>query len=384
MEIAYRPADRRLVLRYLGAAGWAPDAATAALLDKAEALVRQAATPRGIWRPLPLAALDLQAAAATSPATCRAARASFTWRRRSRRVDALLRRLEVTDIALCAAADATASAAIEPVCDAVEADARARVQAQGNFMTGRYSPGYGDCPLDLQAELCRALDTPRGIGLTVTPQNAAGPAQKRDRHPRRCRPSRCRGPRWLRSLPAARNLRLPERGGRPVRIEELFDRRRFILDGGMGTQLQQRGLQPGHCRSWPRSRCRARSRPSTAITPRRGRTFCWPTPSASTKKSSKAAAIVWSRPWRPRLPARTAPRRRPARWSRWTSAPGRAAAAARFALFCRGQPPVFRGRARRGGGGADLIVIETMTDLYELKAALLAAKKTAACACWLP
>ena len=31
-----------------------------------------------------------------------------------------------------------------------------------------------------------------------------------------------------------------------MRIEELFDRRRFIiLDGGMGTQLQQRGLQPG-------------------------------------------------------------------------------------------------------------------------------------------
>ena len=90
-------------------------------------------------------------------------------------VDALLRRLEVTDIALCAAADATASAAIEPVCDAVEADARARVQAQGNFMTGRYSPGYGDCPLDLQAELCRALDTPRGIGLTVTPQKLLVP-----------------------------------------------------------------------------------------------------------------------------------------------------------------------------------------------------------------
>ena len=93
-------------------------------------------------------------------------------------VDAAAAPLEVTDIALCAAADATASAAIEPVCDAVEADARARVQAQGNFMTGRYSPGYGDCPLDLQAELCRVLDTPRGIGLTVTAAKAAGPRAK--------------------------------------------------------------------------------------------------------------------------------------------------------------------------------------------------------------
>ena len=152
MEIAYRPADRRLVLRYLGAAGWAPDAATAALLDKAEALVRQAATPRGIWRPLPLAALDLQAAGGDLARHLQGCRSLvYMAATLGAGVDALLRRLEVTDIALCAAADATASAAIEPVCDAVEADARARVQAQGDFMTGRYSPGYGDCPLDLQA-----------------------------------------------------------------------------------------------------------------------------------------------------------------------------------------------------------------------------------------
>ncbi len=31
-----------------------------------------------------------------------------------------------------------------------------------------------------------------------------------------------------------------------MQIQEVFDRRRFVfLDGGMGTQLQQRGLQPG-------------------------------------------------------------------------------------------------------------------------------------------
>ena len=30
-----------------------------------------------------------------------------------------------------------------------------------------------------------------------------------------------------------------------MQIQEVFDRRRFVfLDGGMGTQLQQRGLKP--------------------------------------------------------------------------------------------------------------------------------------------
>ena len=83
MEIAYRPADRRLVLRYLGAAGWAPDAATAALLDKAEALVRQAARRAVSGGRCRWLRSICKRRAATLPATCRAAGASFTWRRRS-------------------------------------------------------------------------------------------------------------------------------------------------------------------------------------------------------------------------------------------------------------------------------------------------------------
>ena len=40
-----------------------------------------------------------------------------------------------------------------------------------------------------------------------------------------------------------------------MQIQEVFDRRRFVfLDGGMGTQLQQRGLQPGAAGSFNRDR----------------------------------------------------------------------------------------------------------------------------------
>ena len=42
-----------------------------------------------------------------------------------------------------------------------------------------------------------------------------------------------------------------------MQIQEVFDRRRFVfLDGGMGTQLQQRGLQPGQSRNWQHWKCR--------------------------------------------------------------------------------------------------------------------------------
>lgn len=176
MEYQYRAADRKTVLRYLGAAGWEPDAATAGLLDQAETCLQKAATPRGVWRYLPPGALDLSNQGqdlarhlqGCSGVVLMAATLGSG-------VDALLRRLELTDIALCTVADATASAAIENICDAVEADARAWAGAQGLYLTGRYSPGYGDCPLSLQQELCLALDTVRGMGLAVTPQQLLTP-----------------------------------------------------------------------------------------------------------------------------------------------------------------------------------------------------------------
>ena len=52
--------DRATALRYMGASGWTPDAATAALLDKAEQTVLTAAAPRAVYRRLPRTALPLE------------------------------------------------------------------------------------------------------------------------------------------------------------------------------------------------------------------------------------------------------------------------------------------------------------------------------------
>ena len=55
--------DRATALRYMGASGWTPDAATSALLDKAEQTVLTAAAPRAVYRRLPRTALPLETAA---------------------------------------------------------------------------------------------------------------------------------------------------------------------------------------------------------------------------------------------------------------------------------------------------------------------------------
>lgn len=174
--ISHQAIDRATVLRYLGAGGWTPDAATDALLDRAEAAVRDAATPRGIWRRLPLTALPLEEAGTDLARHLKGCRELVLMAvTLGSGLDGMIRRLEITDIALGAAADATASAWMEDFCDGLEGEIRRKLSGEGLFLTGRFSPGYGDCPLTLQDPLCLALDTVRGVGLALTPEHLMTP-----------------------------------------------------------------------------------------------------------------------------------------------------------------------------------------------------------------
>jgi len=79
-----------------------------------------------------------------------------------------LMKYEVTDMASAVIMDACASTAIENVCDNLENDLRAEIEAEGKFLTDRFSPGYGDLPINTQQVVSDILNTSRMIGLTVT------------------------------------------------------------------------------------------------------------------------------------------------------------------------------------------------------------------------
>ncbi|MDD4570370.1 MAG: vitamin B12 dependent-methionine synthase activation domain-containing protein [Tepidanaerobacteraceae bacterium] len=64
--------------------------------------------------------------------------------------------------------DACASAAVEALCDEVEDEIRAKASHNGLYITSRYSPGYGDFPLELQLDIINVLDAYKKIGLSVT------------------------------------------------------------------------------------------------------------------------------------------------------------------------------------------------------------------------
>ena len=80
--------------------------------------------------------------------------------------EAKLRAASARDMAQAAMLDACGSAYVEAGCFDAEKAIAARFP--GKFLTDRFSPGYGDLPLELQPKLCAALDSQRRLGVTVT------------------------------------------------------------------------------------------------------------------------------------------------------------------------------------------------------------------------
>ena len=83
-------------------------------------------------------------------------------------VDNLIRRWSYTDLTRSVILDACATQAIEAFCDEAEAELRRELAVRGQGLTSRFSPGYGDLPLDIQPQLLAVLNAPRRIGLTCT------------------------------------------------------------------------------------------------------------------------------------------------------------------------------------------------------------------------
>lgn len=90
-------------------------------------------------------------------------------------LDAMIRRAEVTDMAWAVVLDAVSNVAVETAAQQTEETLRKQLEQEGRYLTGRYSPGYGDFPISVQHELLRLLDAGRKIGLSVTQSHIMTP-----------------------------------------------------------------------------------------------------------------------------------------------------------------------------------------------------------------
>lgn len=160
--------DLEEVLRMLGAAGTG-EASVRDLAQQAAELVQETAVPRAVYQKVARARLQpllLGQDIAAHLEHCQDAVAMACTL--GQEVDSLVQRLEIRNMALAVAVDAAASVGVEALAQSLEQQIRRSLEEQELFLTGRFSPGYGDYPIEVQNALLTLLDAPRRIGLLAT------------------------------------------------------------------------------------------------------------------------------------------------------------------------------------------------------------------------
>ena len=165
-----------------------------------------------------------------------------------------------------------------------------------------------------------------------------------------------------------------------MQIREVFDRKRFVLlDGGMGTQLQTRGLQPGQ-----KPELAALEMPDTltaihADYARAGADILLAnTFGANAKKLAGSPCTVEQVVSASIACARSAAAETGALVALDIGPLGELLVPAGTLSFEDAYAEFAQVIRAGAAAGADLVFLETMTDLYELKAAILAAKENCA------
>ena len=144
--------DIRQAARYFGARGEA-DSATLTLLEKCAAPLLAAATPRAVW-------LEADVESLTQAGILKG--------------EDIFRHLEGCSEALLLAV--TVGPGVDgQIRRAGEAELRQCAAEQDKYLTGRFSPGYGDWPIGVQPLVAAALDTARRAGLCVTENDLMTP-----------------------------------------------------------------------------------------------------------------------------------------------------------------------------------------------------------------
>lgn len=293
--------------------------------------------------------------------------------------DRLLARAQVQDMAWALMLDACASALVE---EAAARALRGAAEAAGLCRGAATAPGYAGFPLGGQQALLDLIDARRAPGR--------GRNRRRDARARKVPALRAgaaapgggpggrAGPRAPLQDLRAEGLPLPAGeeqrriGGREM-LKEL-GKRIVLLDGAMGTQLQARGLAPGELpETWNLTRPEDVQAIHEAYLAAGADVVTTNTFGANALKYGEDAAAVV----RAGVEIARAAVRRAGRGLVALDLGPTAGSCGRMATWTLRTRSRSTRRRRRPGraAGADLALVETMSDAYELKAAVLAAKE---------
>ena len=92
-------------------------------------------------------------------------------------VDMLLRKYALTDMARVVTLQACAAAMLEEYLDECQQNIGKKLEKERLYLRPRFSPGYGDFPIEHQKMILRMLDTAKTIGLTMTDSSMLTPTK---------------------------------------------------------------------------------------------------------------------------------------------------------------------------------------------------------------
>lgn len=79
-----------------------------------------------------------------------------------------IRKYSFTELTKGIIIDSCATTAIEEVCDMVQEEVQNNILEDGQYTTLRYSPGYGDLPIEKNKDILDLINGQKEIGLTIT------------------------------------------------------------------------------------------------------------------------------------------------------------------------------------------------------------------------
>lgn len=178
--------NRREMYRYMGYGSAEPDERTREFAESCLEELMKAASPRSCSRLFPLRI----ASDGTLDFSC------FTVKSRQLRknlegcgeaflfaatlgtgVDFLLRRYSRLSMSRAVVLQAASSALLEAYCSQENERLKKEARERGSYLRPRFSPGYGDFPLEAQKGIFRALQVEKQIGITLTDRLLMAPSK---------------------------------------------------------------------------------------------------------------------------------------------------------------------------------------------------------------
>lgn len=169
--------SRREIRRYLGYGRNEGDETVNALIEECLRELTAAASPKSISRAYPLKLLpedeiDFTVFQAKSRNLSRnlkdCGQVILFAATLGTGVDVLLHKYTKLQMSKAVTMQAAAAAMIEEYCDEENRILKQEYEARGLYLRPRFSPGYGDFPLECQRDITAVLETPKRIGVMLT------------------------------------------------------------------------------------------------------------------------------------------------------------------------------------------------------------------------